>query len=205
MHGKSVSPLIRHVYPHAAAAGRVKGPRRAAATELHANAKPKRARGSRQTDRSHGSAHQAAEDLTVGQQRQKYGTRHGQHQHLRAHAPAAAVGDKRPPGRREAERRMVEDESRRGANQKQRALTPRERQRQIERAGGDQADRNRSRAKSVGLRQPLHYAPVKPPLRKTQPPRQKTAIWSIGVNPSLAPSLSEAVFDSSAPQTGSSP
>jgi hypothetical protein len=100
---------------------------------------------------------------------------------------------------------MVENETCRGANQKQRALTPCERQRQIERARGNQADRNQSRTRSVGLRQPLHYAPVKPPLRKTQPPREKTAISSIGVNPSLAPSLSEAVFDSSAPQTGSSP
>ena len=132
----------RDQHAHAAAAGRVERPRCAAASQLHADAEHERADDDRHADRRDRAANQPAEDLAVGEQRQEDDARHREHQHLRAQAAAAALGDRRPPRRREPERGVIEDKAGAGADQEERRLPPAEDEPQIQDARRDQNDRN---------------------------------------------------------------
>ncbi len=114
----------RDEHPHAAAAGGVERSRCAAAAELHADAEDERADDHRHANRRDRAAHQAAEHLAVGEQRQEDRARHREHQHLRAKAAAAAVRDQRAPRRGEAERGVIEDEAGARADEEQCRLSP---------------------------------------------------------------------------------
>src|SRR6185436_18320903 len=107
------------------------------------------------------------------------------------------------PCGREAERRVIQDEAGAGTDQEQRGLPPVEGQSKVQDSCHDQGDRNRNRGADQGCAHRIkvrlepdtttrHYAPVKPPLRKTQPPRENTAISPTGLKPSFAPRRSEA-------------
>ncbi|MNI79424.1 hypothetical protein D3C73_1358790 [compost metagenome] len=70
---------------------------------------------------------------------------YAQHEHLRAQARAAAVGYKHPPGLREAERGVVQRDAQQRANYPQRALTPTDGLKQIQRPGQQQQQGNPQR------------------------------------------------------------
>ena len=90
-------------------------------------------------------------DAALGERREEQYDGHREHQHLRAQSGAATIGNEHAPRRGEAEQRVIEDEPKSAAEEKQCPLTLGIGVRQCQRAGRQQS-RGESHRRRIDLR-----------------------------------------------------
>jgi hypothetical protein len=112
--------------------------RRAAAAELHADAEHERADDHRRPCRRHQPCHRMAEQRARRQRREEQQHADAEHQHLRAQAGTAAVGDEHAPRGRKAECCVIQRHAEQRADHIERGLAAADRLREIDRAERDQ-------------------------------------------------------------------